>query len=144
MSLNVFADYIENCKEYGKEPSWEGLRAYKTMYNTKEKKEQPYIKNKKIVNGIVSNEIEHIQEHSELDFTKTNIDYRQAKLMTEIIYKSLLKDMTEKQRALLNELLSSLNNETIELYKFYFSKGLKAGLTNLNFLNEIDNIEYMI
>ena len=144
MSLNVFADYIENCKEYGKEPSWEGLREYKAMYNTKEKKEQPYIKNKKIVNGIVSNEIEHIQEHSELDFTKTNIDYRQAKLMTEIIYKSLLKDMTEKQRALLNELLSSLNNETIELYKFYFSKGLKAGLTNLNFLNEIDNIEYMI
>lgn len=33
MSLNVFADYIENCKEYGKEPSWEGLREYKTMYS---------------------------------------------------------------------------------------------------------------
>lgn len=144
MSLNVFADYIENCKEYGKEPSWEGLRAYKTMYNKPKKRMHPYITNKKIVAGIIDNEIEHIQEHLELDFTKTNIDYGHAELMTGVIHKALLKGMTEKQRDLLDELFSSLNNETIELCRFYFKEGLRAGLTNLKFLNEIDNVEYMI
>lgn len=146
MSLNVFANYIENCKKYGKEPSWEGLREYKTMYNTnaKEEKEHPYIRNKKIVNGIIDNEFDHIQEYSELDFTKTNIDYRQANLMTEIIHKALMKDMTEKQRDLLDEFYSSLIGEATELCRFYFREGLKSALTNLNFLKEIDDIEYIL
>ena len=52
MSLNVFADYIENCKAYGKEPSWEGLRAYKTMHSKSKKQVRPCMPNKKIVNGI--------------------------------------------------------------------------------------------
>lgn len=144
MSLNVFADYIENCKEYGKEPSWEGLKEYKTMYNKNQEKECLYTRDKKIVNGIIDNEIEHIQDNLELEFTKTNIDYRQAELMTEIIHKALLKNMTEKQRDLLDDLCSSITNEWIELCRFYFREGLRAGLTNLKFLNEIENIEYMI
>ena len=144
MSLNVFADYIENCKEYGKEPSWEGLRAYKTMHSKSKKQVRPCMPNKKIVNGIIDNEIAHIQEHLELDFTKNNIDCRQAALMTEIIHKALSKGMTEKQIDLLDELCSSIANEWIELCRFYFREGLRAGLTNLKFLNEIDNVEYMI
>ena len=144
MSLNVFVDYIENCKEYGKEPSWEGLREYKTMYTQKENKESPYIKNKKIVNGIIDNEIHHIQDNLELDFTQNNIDYNQANLMTEVIHKDLIKGMTVKQIDLLDELYSSLNNEAIELCRFYFREGLRAGLSNLKFLNEIDGIEYII
>lgn len=64
--------------------------------------------------------------------------------MTDVIYKALSKGMTERQRDLLDELLSSLNNETVELCRFYFREGLRAGLTNLKFLNEIDDIEYLI
>jgi len=144
VSLNVFADYIENCNKYGKAPSWEGLKEYKRMYNKEEKKEHPNIKNKKIVNGIIENEFIHIQENNELDFTKNNIDYGQAELMTEIIYKALKKNMTDKQRDLLDELYSSINNEAIELCRFYFREGVKAGLVNLEFLKEIDNIECYI
>lgn len=144
MSLNLFADYIENCKKYGKEPSWEGLAEYKAMYNNKEEQEHPYIKNKKIVDGIIDNEIGHIKVGKELDFTKNNIDYRQAELMSEIIYKALLKDITKKQRDLLHELYSSINNETIELCKFYFREGVRAGLGKLKFLNEIYEIESIL
>lgn len=145
MSLNVFADYIENCKEYGKEPSWEGLRAYKTMYNNKSKKQvHPYITNKKIVNGIIESEIEHIQDFLESDFTKNNIDYRQAASMTEFMYKELLKRVTKDQRKLLNEFYTAFINEQSEMHKFYFRQGLNAGLGKLKFLNEIDNVEYMI
>ena len=144
MSLSIFVDYIENCKEYGKEPSWEGLKTYKAIYSKKEEKKCPYTRDKKIVNGIIDNEIWHVQEYSELNFAKNNIAYQQAELMTGIIQKALLKDMTEKQRDLLDELCSSIANEWIELCNFYFREGLRAGLTNLKFLNEIDNIEYMI
>lgn len=144
MSLNVFADYIENCKEYGKEPSWEGLRTYKTMYSKSKKQVHPYITNKKVVDGIIENEIEHIQDFLESDFTKKNEDYVQASLITELMYKELLKSATEHQRKLLDEFYSAFMNEQAEMHKFYFRQGLNAGLGKLKFLNEIDNVEHMI
>lgn len=144
MSLNVFADYIESCKEYGKEPSWEGLRAYKAMHNKSKKQVHPYITNKKVVNGIIENEIEYIQDNLEFDFTKKNIDYVQASSITDLIYNALLKDMTSDQRKLLDEFYSAFINQQVEMNKFYFRQGLKAGLSNLKFLKEIDNFEYMI
>lgn len=103
------------------------------------------IKNiEKIVNGIVENEFAHIQEYSELDFTKTNIDYRQANLMTEILHKALMKDMTEEQQRLIGELEDSVSSEWIEICKFYFREGLRAGLSNLKFLKEIEHIDYYL
>lgn len=144
MSLNLFVDYIENCKQYGKEPSWEGLIEYKTMYNNKEEKEHPYVKNKKIVNGMIKNEFEHIHKCSELDFTKTNIDYKQINAMTELIRKALIKKTNPEQKRLIEELENSISNEWIELCRFYFKEGVRSGLTNLKFLTLIDDIEYII
>lgn len=141
MSLNIFADYINNCTKEGIEPSWEGLRAFKNVEKKENKKVNTYTTNKKIVAGVIENEFNHIQETGEMDFSNKNIEYKQDQLMTEIIHKALIKDMTEKQRDLLDELYSSLNNETIELCRFYFKEGVRAGLTNLSFLKEIDHIE---
>lgn len=144
MSLSVFVDYIENCKKYGKEPSWEGLREYKAMYNKQEEKEPQFIKNKKVIDGAVANEIAYTREYLEVDFTKNNVDYKQSELMTEIIHKALIKDMTKEQRELLDELYSSINNKTVELCNFYFKEGLRAGLTNLKFLNELDDVSSIL
>lgn len=144
MSLNVFESYIENCKKHGKTPSWEGLREYRAMYNPKEEKEPQFIKNKKVIDGAVANEIAYTREYLEVDFTKNNVDYKQSELMTEIIHKALIKDMTKEQRELLDELCSSINNRTVELCNFYFKEGLRAGLTNLKFLNELDDVSSIL
>ena len=114
------------------------------MHNKSKKQVHPYITNKKVVNGIIENEIEHIQDNLEFDFTKKNVDYAQASLITDLIYNALLKDMTADQRKLLDEFYSAFINQQVEMNKFYFKQGLKARLSNLNFLNEIDDIEYIV
>ncbi|WP_343009821.1 hypothetical protein [Clostridium celatum] len=97
-----------------------------------------------IVDGIVENEFRHIQETLEKDFTDTNLDYKQNTLITEKLNKALEKETTEDQQRLIRELEASILNEWIELCKFYFREGLRAGLSNLKFLNEIDNVEVIL
>lgn len=144
MSLNVFADYIDNCTKEGIEPSWEGLRAFKKVRKKEDKKINLYDKHTKIVNGVIENEFEHIQETSELDFSNKDLEYKQDQLMAEIIRKALEKNMTDEQLRLLDKLDLALSTEWVDLCRFYFREGVKAGLTNLKFLNEIDNVEYML
>lgn len=97
-----------------------------------------------IVDGIVKNEFRHIQETLEKEFTDTNLDYRQNRLAKEGIYKALEKDTTEDQQRLIGQLEDSISNEWIELCRFYFREGLRAGLSNLKFLKEIEHIEYYL
>lgn len=144
MSLNVFADYIDNCTKEGIEPSWEGLNQYKNENEEDKKVKYTYAKTKSLVDGVIENEFIHIQETSELTFIKNDYEFKQDQLMADIIRKALEKDITEKQRQLLDGLEGALANEWIDLCKFYFREGVAAGLTNLKFLNEIDNIRYMI
>ena len=101
-----------------------------------------YKKMKNIVDGIVENEFRHIQESLEKEFTDTNLDYRQNSSTTEGIYKALEKDTTEDQQRLIGDLEDSISSEW--LCRFYFREGLRAGLENLKFLNEIDNIGAII
>ena len=95
-----------------------------------------------IVNGIVANEFNHVQDTLAVDFENENAEYKQALLMTEAIRKALKKDITEEQQRLIRNLEDSIAGEWIELCQFYFREGLRAGLTNLKFLNEIDHINY--
>ena len=94
-----------------------------------------------IVNGIVENEFNHVQETLEADFETENWEYKQQELITKVIREALKKDMTEEQQRLIGELEDSVSSEWIEICKFYFREGLRAGLTNLKFLKEIEHIE---
>lgn len=97
-----------------------------------------------IVNGIVKNEYNRVQETLEVDFENENIEYKQKVLMTQVIREALKKDTTEEQLRLIGELEDSISNEWLELCEFYFREGLRAGLSNLKFLKEIENIEYFL
>ena len=103
-----------------------------------------YKKMKNIVDGIVENEFNHVQETLEADFENENLEYKQQELMTKVIRAALEKDTTEEQQRLIGELENSISNEWIELCGFYFREGLRAGLKNLKFLNEIDSIGTII
>lgn len=94
-----------------------------------------------IVNGIVENEFTRIQETTELDFENESLEYNQTVLMTKILRKTLTKELTEEQQRLIGEFEDSINSEWLELCRFYFREGLRAGLTNLKFLKEIEHIE---
>ena len=93
---------------------------------------------KKIIDGIAENEFNHVQEFLEVNFTDNDLEYKKELAMTELLYKKLEEGMTEEQKKILDELYSSLANEWMELCKFYFKEGLRSGLSNLSFLNEIE------
>lgn len=94
-----------------------------------------------IVNGIVENEFNHVQETLEADFENENLEYKQQELITKVIREALKKDTTEEQQRLIGELEDSISAEWLKLCEFYFREGLRAGLTNLKFLKEIEHIE---
>lgn len=97
-----------------------------------------------IVNGIVENEFNHTSDISASDFENENFEYKQKVLMTKAIREALKKDTTEEQQRLIRNLEDSISSEWVELCRFYFREGLRAGLSNLKFLNEIDNIECIL
>lgn len=97
-----------------------------------------------IVNGIVENEFNHVQETLEADFENENLEYKQQELITKVIREALKKDTTEEQQRLIREFEDSINSEWLKLCEFYFREGLRAGLTNLKFLKEIEHIEYYL
>ena len=95
---------------------------------------------KNIVDGIVKNEFQHVQETLAVDFENENLGYKQAVLMTNEIREALKKHATKEQQKLIGELEDSIGDEWIELCQFFFREGLRAGLTNLKFLNEVYGI----
>nr|UWG26033.1 MAG: hypothetical protein [Bacteriophage sp.] len=99
---------------------------------------------KKIVDGIVENEFNHTSDISASDFGNENFEYKQKVLMTKAIREALKKDTTEEQQRLIGELEDSISAEWLKLCEFYFREGLRAGLTNLKFLKEIEHIEYYL
>ena len=98
----------------------------------------------KIINGIVENEIEHIENEQEVEFIEKNQDYINQRENSNDIYNTLKNQLTEEQQYLLNDLMDSLVMEESIIKIFYFKEGLRAGLSNLKFLNEVDGIEVIL
>lgn len=140
MKSDVFADYINDCVSKRIEPSWKGFKDFRKDKTEESEKVSVYDVDRKIVAGVLENEFCNIAENSEDSFCSKDLEYKQAQLMTEIILKALEENMTDEQLRLSNELSSALADEWIILCKFYFRKGVRAGLTNLKFLNEINYI----
>ena len=95
---------------------------------------------KKIVDGIVENEFNHTSDISASDFENENFAYKQQELITKVIREALKKDTTEEQQRLIGELEDSISAEWLKLCEFYFREGLRAGLTNVKLLKEIEHI----
>lgn len=99
---------------------------------------------KNIIDGIVENEIRHIANEEEVMFSNKDSDYIEQCNKTKSILDNLNRHLTEEEKYLLNNLIDSIGEEMIILNKFYFQKGLSSGLTNLNFLKEINCIDYFL
>lgn len=99
---------------------------------------------KKIVNNIADNEVNYVKDLLEKKFIDKNLEYKKVSAETKLLYEKLIGNMTREQAQILDQLFSSLVCESVILNEFYFKKGLKAGITNLKFLNEIDHVGTML
>lgn len=103
-----------------------------------------YEKVKKIVNKIVENEFEVINQYEEMNFINNDINSKIEYKIINNLYELAKKEMTERDIKLLEELDTRRDLFQINLCKFYFIKGLISGLSNLNFLSEIENVDHLI
>lgn len=89
-----------------------------------------------LVSNIVEREFSLIQETKELDFGRT--DKEQSKLCnkSDKLYKKLEKALSEEDKQLLDDYYGAITGEWVNLCRFYFRAGLKAGLTDLDYLKE--------
>lgn len=89
----------------------------------------------KLVNNVITNEFNHLQE--ELSTDKEIISM--SKKVDDLYDKLIEKD--KKNSALIEE----ISEEQIEylsfMIRYYFKLGVKAGITNLNFLKDTRVIE---
>lgn len=91
-----------------------------------------------LLKGIIENEFNHIQEFKEAKF----IDKEQKvdENNTRELFDKLKVSLTKEQQNILDDFDAAVTNEFVNLCRFYFKEGIVAGLTNLNYLNDIDSV----
>lgn len=99
----------------------------------------------RIVKSVIENEFNNIKENEEFDFTSTNKNYISLALNSDKLLDKIIKSENKNEKeSLADDFLGVKISEYDVLNKFYFSVGVIAGLKYLNFLNEIDGIEFFI
>ena len=99
---------------------------------------------RKIVDGVIENEFRHVEEFLVKGFEDNDIEYKKESAMTQLLYEKLEESLTEEQKDLLDNLYSAMILEGVSLGRFYFKEGVRSGLTNLKFLDEINYIGTII
>lgn len=103
-----------------------------------------YDKMCKLIDGIIENEFNNVQEFKEAGFVDKDIKQQQLNKTSSELMEKLMGTFSEEQKDLLDELDGALASEWINLCRFYFKKGVAAGLTNLKFLSDTDSINWLL
>ena len=89
-----------------------------------------------IINKILDNEFQHIQEHHENDDLKDNKQIVAEQKYADAIFEKIFDILPEDKRFLLYEYESSISNADVDIARYYFRKGVKAGIPDLDFMKD--------
>lgn len=94
---------------------------------------------KKLVNGVVKSEYSHCIESFGEDTDKIdNVgEYITAKREESDLAGELMRLLPEDKRDIVDKYYNAVKNVAAFEEEYYFRKGVRAGLTNLKFLNDI-------
>lgn len=90
---------------------------------------------KKLVNGVIENEFNHIQETQEREESLNDMEIRAYYESVDDLMDKLLQVVPE-HRELIDKFDSELCNYWTALCRYYFKKGIIASSTNLKFLED--------
>lgn len=93
----------------------------------------------KLIEGIIENEYNNICEFKEMEFSESDKEQKDLYDKSRKLYCELNMTLREEQKEIVAKLEGATTEEWSNLCKFYFREGLKAGLSNLSFLNNVDN-----
>lgn len=110
----------------------------KTINQKSNQKKSAYQIFKSVINGVIQNEYNHLVENQE-DISYMESKEELASRCSEI-QNILYNHIPEEFRELLDELDDKTGYMACLENRYYFKQGVMAGLTNLSFLNEIENV----
>ncbi len=99
-----------------------------------------YEEMKKLIKNVIENEFYHVQEYEERKFTDTDKEQMKLTEASVKLFEQLRKDIPEEYQELLDAYNDTLLYEWVNMCRFYFKAGAAAGLTNLQFLNDIEHV----
>lgn len=103
-----------------------------------------YEEKKDLINNIIENEFKHIQEYQERNFEETDEEYLKDNEILMNLLNEIYENIPKEYQALFRKYDDAVINAWINLCRFYFKEGVKAGLDNLKFLNSIKNVGVFI
>lgn len=110
----------------------------KTINQKSNQKKSAYQMFKSVINGVIQNEYNHLVENQE-DIGDMESKEELASRCSEI-QNILYNHLPEEFHELLDELDDKTGYMACLENRYYFKQGVMAGLTNLSFLNEIENV----
>ncbi len=98
---------------------------------------------KKLIENVIDNEFMHVQESGERRFIDTDKEQMELTEESEKLLKQLHENIPEEYQKLLDDYSSAVLYEWVNMCRFYFKEGVRAGTTNLEFLKETKLMSYM-
>jgi len=98
---------------------------------------------KKLINNVIENEFNHIQEYQEREFVDTDKEQMELTEESEKLLKQLHENIPEEYQKLLDDYSSAVLYEWVNMCRFYFKEGVRAGTTNLEFLIDTQIMDYI-
>lgn len=97
-----------------------------------------------LTNNIIENEYRHIQEFKEVESMDNNENWLRSNEKYIELFNEIKEVLPEEFKCKMVELDDLVNEVGTYQERYYFKEGLLSGLTNLKFLNDIDNIGCLI
>lgn len=95
---------------------------------------------KELMENIIENEFRHIQEYREREFFDTDKEQTELSEESKKLFEQLSKSVPKEYQGLLNDYNNATLYEWVNMFRFYFKEGVRAGATNLEFIKNIDGI----
>lgn len=97
-----------------------------------------------LTNNIIENEYRHVQEFKEVEAMDNNKNWLRSNEKYIELFNEIKEALPEELKCKMVELDDLMNEDRTYAERYYFKEGLLAALTNLKFLNDIDNIGCLI
>lgn len=90
----------------------------------------------KLTDNILDTELRHVQEENEVADLEKNTELQETINKKRELENILENALPKELQRTFNEFMDSFADEQIEREKYYFRKGVDAGLGNLKYLND--------
>lgn len=98
---------------------------------------------KRLIGNVIDNEFMHVQEYEERHFVDSNTEQMKLNKKSDELLKKLNDGIPEEYQKSLNDYNDALMSEWVNMCRFYFKEGVRAGTTNLEFLKDTQIMDYI-